>query len=59
MGAKYTEGQKKAIMEYMKDKEQIKITVTSEKANQIRELAKGQGKSITRFIIDCIDKDNH
>lgn len=59
MGAKYTECQKKAIMEYMKDKEQIKITVTSEKANQIRELAKSQGKSITRFIIDCIDKDNH
>lgn len=57
MGGKYTEGQKKATHEYMKDKHTIRVVVTKEKANEYKAVAEKKGfPSLNKFIIDCIEK---
>lgn len=56
MGAKYTEGQKLAIANYMKDKHTIRVIVTKEKAEEYKKTAESEGKSLNKFIIDCIEQ---
>ncbi len=56
MGAKYTEGQKNATANYMKDRHAIRVIVTKEKAAEYKNKAADQGKSLNQFIIDCIEK---
>lgn len=56
MGAKYTESQARASREYMKDKHTIRVVVTVEKANEYKSVAESKGKSLNKFIIDCIEK---
>lgn len=55
MGAKYTEGQARACAKYMEDKHTIRVTVTKDKAEQYKKLAKSQGKSLTQYIVDLIE----
>ena len=45
MGAKYTEGQARAIEKYMQDKQVIRITVPERKAREIAKAAEADGKS--------------
>ena len=56
MGAKYTEGQARAIEKYMQDKQVIRITVPKEKAREIREAAEADGTSVSRFIMALINQ---
>lgn len=56
MGRKYTAGQAKATANYMRDKHTIKVVVTKEKADEYKAAAEKQGKSLNKFIIDCIEK---
>lgn len=57
MGAKYTESQRKATETYMKDKHQIRVFVPKDDAVRYKECAKARGKSLNRFIIECIEKE--
>ena len=58
MGSKYTEGQKKATANYMKDKHTIRVVVTKEEADWYKKAAKERGyPSLNKFIIDCVEKD--
>lgn len=54
MGAKYTESQKKATLNYLKEKQMLSITVSLQEAEIIREGAKEEGKSLKRYIVDCV-----
>lgn len=56
MGAKYTAGQAKATANYMNDKHTIRVVVTKDKAEEYKQLAESAGKSLNRYIIDCIEK---
>lgn len=56
MGRKYTEGQKNATANYMADKHTIRVVVTKEKADEYKKAAEASGKSLNKFIIDCIEK---
>lgn len=55
MGAKYTAGQAKATDKYMKDKHMIRVVVPKEDADRYKTLAESEGKSLTKFITDCIE----
>ena len=55
MGSKYTDAQKKATNEYMKKMHTIRVVVTKEKAEEYKQLAKAEGKSLNQFIIDKIE----
>lgn len=58
MGAKYTEGQRRATANYMKDKHTIRVVVTKEEADIYKRIAKEKGySSLNKFIIDCIKKE--
>ena len=57
MGAKYTESQRKATETYMKDKHQLRVFVPKEDAVRYKEYARAQGKSLNKFIIECIEKE--
>lgn len=58
MGAKYTEGQKKATANYMKDKHTIRVVVTKKEADRYKKAAEERGyPSLNKFIIDCIEKE--
>lgn len=58
MGAKYTECQKRATANYMKDKHTIRVVVTKEEADRYKKAAKEKGyPSLNKFIIDCIKKE--
>ena len=58
MGSKYTEGQKMATANYMKDKHTIRVVVTKEEADRYKKAAKEKGyPSLNKFIIDCIKKE--
>ena len=58
MGAKYTEGQKKATANYMQDKHTIRVVVTKKDADKYKKAAKEKGyPSLNKFIIDCIKKE--
>lgn len=56
MGSRYTEGQKKATANYMKDKHTIRVVVPKEKAEEYKKAAEAEGKSLNQFIIDRIEK---
>lgn len=56
MGSKYTESQKIATEKYMKDKHTIRLVVTKEKAAEYKALAKAEGKSLNKFIVDKIEE---
>lgn len=56
MGSKYTKGQKTATEKYMKDRHTIRVVVTKEKAAEYKRKAEESGKSLNKFIIDCIEK---
>ena len=57
MGAKYTEGQRRATANYMKDKHTIRVVVTKEDADRYKRIASERGyPSLNQFIIDCIEK---
>ena len=58
MGSKYTEGQKRATANYMKDKHTIRVVVTKEDADRYKRIAKEKGyPSLNKFIIDCVEKE--
>lgn len=58
MGAKYTEGQKRATANYMEDKHTIRVVVTKEEADRYKKTAEERGyPSLNKFIIDCIKKE--
>lgn len=57
MGKKYTKAQAAATIKYMQDKHIIKVTVPKEKANEYKKVASAAGKSLNKFIIDCIEKE--
>ena len=58
MGAKYTEGQKMATANYMKDKHTIRVVVSKEDADRYKRIAAERGyPSLNKFIIDCIEKE--
>lgn len=57
MGSKYTKGQAAATANYMKDKHTIRVVVLKEKAEEYKAAAEAEGKSLNKFIIDCIEKN--
>lgn len=57
MGAIYTEAQKKASLNYQKNKAQIKITVNPEQRDKYQEYAKKQNTNLTKLIIDLLEKE--
>ena len=57
MGAKYTEAQKKASLNYQKDKAQIKFTVSLEQRERYQEYAKAQNTNLTQLIVDLLEKE--
>ncbi|MDY5640983.1 MAG: cag pathogenicity island protein [Lachnospiraceae bacterium] len=58
MGSKYTEAQKRATANYMKDKHTIRVVVTKEEADRYKKAAEKRGyPSLNKFIIDCIKKE--
>ena len=58
MGSKYTEGQKRATANYMKDKHTIRVVVTKEDADRYKKIAAERGyPSLNKFIIDCIENN--
>ena len=61
MGRKYTESQAKATANYMSGKHTIRVVVPKEDAERYKAAAKKEGKSLNRYIIDCIEerKNSH
>ena len=57
MGAKYTEAQKKASLNYQKDKAQIKFTVSLEQREKYQEYAKTKNTNLTKLIVDLLEKE--
>ena len=58
MGLKYTEAQKRATANYMKDKHTIRVVVTKEESDKYKKAAEERGyPSLNKFIIDCIKKE--
>ena len=56
MGLKYTEAQKRATANYMKDKHTIRVVVTKKEADRYKKIAKERGyPSLNKFIIDCVE----
>ena len=56
MGSKYTEAQKRATANYMKDKHTIKVVVTKKEADRYKKIAREKGfPSLNKFIIDCVE----
>ena len=51
------ETQARATAKYMEDKHTIRVVVTKEKAEEYKERAKEQGKSLNQYIIDLIEND--
>lgn len=54
----YTEAQKKASIKYMTEKtDDIRLRVPKGLKEKYKEEAEKRGKSMTQFIIDCVEKD--
>ena len=58
MGKEYTEAQKRASLNYQKNKAQIKITVTPEQRKHYKALAESKGLSLTQLIIKLLEDAN-
>lgn len=56
MGRKYTEAQKRATAEYMKDKSTIRAVVTLERKAFIETHASARGESVSEFVNRAIDE---
>ena len=58
MGSKYTEAQKQATLSYLKDKtDDVRIRVPKGTKDEWKAAAERDGKSLQRFVIDCVE--NH
>lgn len=57
MGNKYTEAQKRASLNYQKDKAQIKITVSKEQRDNFQRHAERKKTTLTALIVDLLNKD--
>ena len=57
MGNKYTEAQKRASLNYQKDKAQIKFTVSKEQRDIYQRHATNKNTTLTALIIELLDKD--
>ncbi len=57
MGSKYTDAQKKASLNYQKNKAQIKFTVSTEQREKYQEYAKSQNTNLTKLIVDLLEKE--
>lgn len=49
--------QARATAKYMENKHTIRVVVTKEKAEEYKERAKKQEKSLNQYIIDLIEND--
>jgi predicted HicB family RNase H-like nuclease len=56
MAGKYTEAQKKASQKYDSRFETIRIRVTPEQKIEYIRRAEASGKSLTQYVIECIEK---
>lgn len=56
MGKEYTEAQKRATAEYMKNKHTFRVVVTKEREKQIKEHAEANGESVNGFIKRAISE---
>lgn len=57
MGGKYTEAQKQATLNYLKDKtDDVRIRVPKGTKESWKEAAEREGKSLQRFIIDIVER---
>ena len=52
---KYSPAQKRAIEKYMESVDRIYITVPNGRKAAYQEAAAAAGKSLNRFIVDCIE----
>lgn len=57
MGNKYTEAQKRASLNYQKDKAQIKITVSKEQRDQFQQHAENKNTTLKALIVDLLNED--
>lgn len=57
MGEKYTEAQKRASLNYQKERAQVKITVSKEQRDRFQKHAERKGTTLTALIVDLLDKD--
>ena len=55
-GKYYTEARAKANSEYLKKFDEIKVRVPKGKKDEYNAAAESKGKSLNKFIIDCIEK---
>lgn len=54
----YTEAQKKAIIKHLKEKtDDIRLRVPKGLKEKYKKEADSRGKSMTQFIIDCVEKE--
>ena len=54
----YTEAQKKASIKYMSEKtDDIRLRVPKGLKDKYKAAAKKRGKSMTQFIVDCVEKE--
>lgn len=55
MGKKYTKAQATAHKKYMENKTTIRVVLSEEKAAEYKKAASAAGKSISKFVVDCIE----
>lgn len=56
MGGKYTEAQKRATLEYIREKtDEFKIRAPKGTKVRWKSEADKQGKSLNQFVIDCVE----
>lgn len=54
----YTEAQKKASIKYMSEKtDDIRLRVPKGLKDKYKKAATARGKSMTQFIIECVEKE--
>lgn len=57
MGSKYTAAQKRASIKYLKEStDDIRIRTKKGTKDRWKEAAEKQGKSLSQFIIDCVEQ---
>lgn len=57
MGSKYTEAQKRASIKYLKEStDDIRIRTKKGTKDRWKEAAAKEGKSLSQFIIDCVEQ---
>jgi uncharacterized protein (DUF1778 family) len=57
VGSKYTEAQKRASIKYLKEStDDIRIRTKKGTKDRWKEAAAKEGKSLSQFIIDCVEQ---